>query len=82
MKGNLAIALPEKLSKKVKNLQKSLGLKTPGEVIVKAISLLELSMGRKVKMSDNDESIEINSFKGLRQSIKIETLEQEKEDKD
>jgi len=81
MKGNLAIALPKKLTKKVVALQKQLGLKSPGEVILKALSLLELSIGRKVELRDDDETLEIKSFQGLRQSIKVDSLDKEEESK-
>ena len=76
MKGNIAIVLPKKLSKKVSEMQKEFGLKSPGEVLVKALSLLELSMGRKVELKDKDETLNISSFEGLRQSVKVEELEE------
>lgn len=75
----LAFALPENLSKKVRSLQKKLDLKTPGDVIIKALSLLELSMGRKVELKDDDDTIRIKSFEGMRQSIKIEDIEEKTE---
>lgn len=81
MKGNLAVALPEKLTEKVIALQKKLNLKSPGEVILKALSLLELSMGRKVELKDKEETLEIKSFEDLKQSIKVEALK-EKQDED
>jgi hypothetical protein len=76
MKGNLAVALPEKLSKKVRKLQEQMDLKSPGEVILKALSLLELSMGRKVELKDDDDTFEIKSFEGLKQSIKLDDIEE------
>ncbi len=82
MKGNVAVALPKKLSKRVMKMQKELDLKSPGEVVVRALSLLELSMGRKVELKDNEDTLEINSFKKLRQSIKLEDRgKSEKENK-
>ena len=77
MKGNIAVVLPKKLTKKVLALQKKLNLKSPGEVILKALSLLELSIGRKIELKDKEETLEINSFEDLRQSIKLESLEKE-----
>lgn len=78
MKGNLAVALPKRLTQKVIELQNQLGLKSPGEVILKALSLLELSMGRKVELTDSEETLEIKSFEDLRQSIKVESLDESK----
>lgn len=75
MKGNIAIVLPKKLSKRVIALQKKLHLKSPGEVIIKALSLLELSLGRKIELKDSEKTLEIESFKNMRQSIKIEDKE-------
>ncbi|MBN2015229.1 hypothetical protein JW766_00140 [Candidatus Dojkabacteria bacterium] len=74
MKGNLAVAFPKKLTETVVKLQKELGLKSPGEVILKALSLLELSMGRKVQLKDDKETLEIKSLQGLKQSVKVEEL--------
>ena len=81
MKGNLAVALPKRLTQKVVELQKQLGLKSPGEVILKALSLLELSMGRKVELKDREDTLEIKSFEDLRQSIKVKSLKQKEESK-
>lgn len=76
---NLAFALPENLSQKVKDLQKQLGLNTPGEVILKALSLLELSIGREVQMKDGKETLQIQGFKNYRQSITLEDIEEKTE---
>ena len=75
MKGNIAVALPKKLTKKVLGMQKDLNLKTPGEVIVKALSLLELSMGRKIELKNKKETLKIDTFEGLRQSVKVLSIE-------
>lgn len=77
MEGNIAFAFPKNLTKKVLKLQKELGLKSPGEVILKALSLLELSIGRKVELKDKDDTLEISSFEDLRQSIKLEEIDSE-----
>lgn len=79
MKGNIAVALPEELSKQVVELQKKLKLKSPGEVIIKALSLLELSMGRKVELKDGDDTLRINTFQDILQSIKIEDIKDKEE---
>ncbi|MDD3647695.1 MAG: hypothetical protein PHS44_04315 [Candidatus Dojkabacteria bacterium] len=77
MKGKLAVTLPRNLTRKIEDIQKQMDLKTPGEVILKALSLLELSMGRKVELKDKDETFEIKSFENLRQSIKLDDVEKE-----
>ena len=71
MSSKIAVVLPENLSEKVEKLQKELELASPGEVILRALSLLELSMGRKVELKDSNQTLEINEFKKLRQSIQI-----------
>ncbi len=72
MNNNIAIALPKNLTKRVRLLQKQLGLKTQGEVILKALSLLEISMGRKIELKDKNKTFEINTFENLKQSIKLD----------
>ena len=66
---NIAFVLPPKLSEEVKRIQKEMNLKSPGEVITKALALLQLSMGRRVKFESNKEKLSINSFKGFNQTI-------------
>lgn len=75
----LVFALPPKLSKKVRELQEELDLNTPGEVVIKALSLLELSMGRNVELKDDDETIRIKSFGKLRQSVTLDDIEENQE---
>jgi len=77
MNKNIAFALPENLSKKIIELQKEMNLKTPGEVILKALSLLELSMGREVEIKDEEKKYRIKSFENYRQSIKIDNISSE-----
>ncbi|HEC64663.1 MAG TPA: hypothetical protein ENI23_05185 [bacterium] len=77
-KDNLAFALPPKLSKDVKRMQKELKLSSPGAVIKKALSLLELSIGRTVKLESKDKfEIEINDFEGYRQTVTYESKKDE-----
>ncbi|MBU0976504.1 MAG: hypothetical protein ABIE03_02075 [Patescibacteria group bacterium] len=80
MKGKLAVTFPRDLTRKIERIQKQMDLKTPGEVILKALSLLELSIGRKVELSDKGDTFEINSFEHLRQSIKFEDVEESKKE--
>jgi len=77
MNKNIAFALPENLSKKIIELQKEMNLKTPGEVILKALSLLELSMGREVDIKDEEKKYRIKSFENYMQSIKIDNISSE-----
>jgi len=66
---NIAFVLPPKLSEEVKKIQKEMNLKSSGEVISKALALLQLSMGRKVRFESNDEKLSIDSFKEYNQTI-------------
>ena len=66
---NVAVVLPPKLSKEVKKIQKEMHLNSPGEVIAKGLSLLWLSMGRKVKLESGRERLEIDDFKEFNQTF-------------
>ena len=70
---NLAFVFPPGLSRKIKSLQKDIGANSAGEVLVKAISLLELSLGRKVEMKDqpNGNKWEIDEFEHSEKRIEI-----------
>ena len=50
---NLAFVFPEGLSRRIKALQDDMNARSAGEVLVKAISLLELSIGRKVEIKES-----------------------------
>ena len=47
------------LSEKIAELQKELNLNSPGEVIALALSLIEISMGRELEISDAKKSTEV-----------------------
>ncbi|HEX9804865.1 MAG TPA: hypothetical protein VGA67_04230 [Candidatus Dojkabacteria bacterium] len=73
--GKTAYILPPKLSSIVEKIQKELGLNEPGEVITKAIELLDYSIGRKVILEDKDKkrSIQIDSLKGFHETFDIDS---------
>ncbi len=52
---NLAFVFPPSLSRRLKYLQSKMNAKSPGEVIIKALTLLELSMDKKIELSDKKE---------------------------
>jgi hypothetical protein len=68
-KDNVAFVLPPKLSKEVKKIQKELDLNSPGEVITKALFLLKVSLGRKVRFESKDNQLEIDEFQNYRETI-------------
>jgi len=72
-KQNLAFVFPPGLSKRIKNLQQDLEAKSAGEVLVKAISLLEISIGRKLEIKDDEDKRkwEIDEFEDLSRTVEI-----------
>lgn len=69
---NLAFVFPPRLSRKIKDLQKDMGAKSAGEVLIKAISLLEVSVGRKVEIQDeNTQKWEIDEFEDHKKRVEL-----------
>lgn len=68
---NLAFVFPPGLSKRIRKLQTDLGLKSASEVLVKALSLLEVSFGRTIEIKDKDEKWEINEFEEYEKTVSI-----------
>ncbi len=66
---NVAFVLPPNLSKEVKRIQKEMQLSSPGKVIVKALALLQLSMGRKVKLEEKKKELTIKDFESFNQTV-------------
>lgn len=70
---NLAFVFPEGLSKRIKALQNDMKVKSASEVLVKAISLLELSIGRKVEIKDGkgEQKWEVDEFEDYDRRVEI-----------
>ncbi len=66
-----AYILPEKLEEKVQRIQKELGLKDSGQVLSKAIELLDVSIGRKVVLEEKkkDRSLHITDLEEYNQTV-------------
>lgn len=54
-KENLAFVFPASLSNRLKLIQSKMDAKSPGEVIAKALTLLELSLDKKIELSDDTQ---------------------------
>lgn len=71
-KNNLAFVFPPELSKRIKRLQKDMASESAGEVLIKAISLLELSLGRKLEISEGDnKKWEVDEFSKHQKAVEI-----------
>ena len=72
---NTAYVLPPKLAEKVKRIKKELGLKDTGSVITKAIELLDISLGRKVVLTEKGKSTtyQIEDLEEYQQTFSIES---------
>jgi hypothetical protein len=68
----IAFLADKELAKKIRSMQDTLHLKTPGEVVSRALSLMELSMGRKLELWDNDKKIKIDDFSKFNQTVIVE----------
>ncbi|MBN1331972.1 hypothetical protein JW978_03750 [Candidatus Dojkabacteria bacterium] len=70
---NLAFVFPEGLSRRIKALQNDMKVKSASEVLVKAISLLELSIGRKVELKDknSEQKWEVDEFEEYKRRVEI-----------
>ena len=70
---NLAFVFPEGLSRRIKALQSDMKVKSASEVLVKAISLLELSIGRKLEIRDSkaDQKWEVDEFENYERRVEI-----------
>lgn len=53
---NLAFVFPPNQSKRIKALQKKLGVNSAGEVLMKALALLEITAGKKVEIRGKDKT--------------------------
>ncbi len=70
---NLAFVFPPGLSKKIKRLQSDMNAKSAGEVLLKALALLELSLGRKVQIKgESSRKWEVDDFEELDRSVDID----------
>ncbi len=72
---NVAFVLPPNLSKEVKRMQKEMDLNSPGGVILKALALLQMSMGRKVKLEEKKKQLVIKDFENFNQTVQFEENE-------
>jgi len=70
---NLAFVFPPGLSKKIKRLQKDIDARSAGEVLIKAISLLEFTLGRKLEVKDDSQGNkwEIDEFEQSEKRVEI-----------
>lgn len=69
-----AYVLSEKLDEKVERIQRELGLDEPGEVIAKAIELLDVSIGRKVVLEERQtaRSLHITGLEKFNQTVTLD----------
>lgn len=72
---NVTVMFPEGLTKRIKRLQERMGMDSAGEVLVKALSLLEISVGRTIEVKDKNASHrwEIDEFRKFEKITKIST---------
>ncbi|MBD3281000.1 hypothetical protein GF389_05820 [Candidatus Dojkabacteria bacterium] len=70
---NLAFVFPNGLSKRIKALQTDMKANSAGEVLVKAISLLELSIGRRIEIKDKqtESKWEVDEFEDYERRVDI-----------
>jgi hypothetical protein len=59
---SIVLKFEGKIAKQLRMLKDTLGLKTPGDVVMQALSLLDYSVGSKVTMERNKKVMTFDQF--------------------